>query len=412
MFFNNNNSDNEPPIHSIIFTPVITPKNEYNKHMNVNNKNKNKNKNNVNILDEYMAKITSNVVSKIKNMDNDDNISNRNIIGSSKKRGYKLTISEKEIIDIRFQEYDNLLIYDYKTQHLKAIAKKYAMKLSGNKQDLIQRLYPFLYLSHYSSIIQRRFRGNLSRKYVKLHGPAFFKREICNNTYDFFSMDELSNIPKEQFFSYKDDNNFVYGFDILSFQNLIQKTSSENKDVVKNPYTNETISSIIIREFEDIIRISKVLKINICTELEDISKEVSIDKMTQLRALALFQYIDALGNYSDSNWFLCLSQNRCIKFYNELLDIWQYRAPLSLEVKKNICPPLGTPFIRTGIFLSNLNLNDLRNYLLTIMEKLVTTGIDKDSKCLGAYYVLGALTLVSEPAATSLPWLYQAVCYI
>jgi hypothetical protein len=42
----------------------------------------------------------------------------------------------------------------------------------------------------------------------------------------------------------------------------------------------------------------------------------------------------------------------------------------------------------------------------------VNSGIDRDNKCLGAYYVLGALTLVSEDAATSLPWLYQAVCYM
>lgn len=45
------------------------------------------------------------------------------------------------------------------------------------------------------------------------------------------------------------------------------------------------------------------------------------------------------------------------------------------------------------------------------MEKFVNSGIDKDSKTLGAYYVLGALTLVSTEASTSLPWLYQSVNY-
>jgi hypothetical protein len=344
-------------------------------------------------------------------MDIIEDISNRNIVSSSKKKVYKQPILEEDLVNFAFKDYNHLLIYDYKTQHLKAIAKKCGMKISGNKHELIQRIYSFLYLSHCSSIIQRRFRGNLSRKFVLLHGPAFFTRGICNNTYDFFSMEELVDIPMPQFFSFKDDNNFVYGFDILSFKNLIQKTS-DNKNDVKNPYTNEVISPTIIRNFEDIIRISRVLNITISTELEDISKNVSTEKMTELRALALFQYIDSLGNYSDPNWFLELSKNQCIKFYNELLDIWQYRAPLTLEVKKNICPPLGTPFFRSGIVLSQLNLNDLRNHLLTIMEKLVTTGIDKDSKCLGAYYVLGALTLVSEAASTSLPWLYQAVCYI
>jgi len=42
----------------------------------------------------------------------------------------------------------------------------------------------------------------------------------------------------------------------------------------------------------------------------------------------------------------------------------------------------------------------------------INTGIDNDSKSLGAYYILGALTLVNTNAAISLPWLYQSVNYI
>ena len=58
------------------------------------------------------------------------------------------------------------------------------------------------------------------------------------------------------------------------------------------------------------------------------------------------------------------------------------------------------------------DLDDIREYILNILEKLVLSGIDKDSKCLGAYYVLGALTLVSTDAAHALPWLYQALTYL
>ena len=49
--------------------------------------------------------------------------------------------------------------------------------------------------------------------------------------------------------------------------------------------------------------------------------------------------------------------------------------------------------------------------ILEILETLVNSGVDRDSKSLGAYYVLGALTLVNESAATSLPWLFQSVSY-
>jgi len=45
------------------------------------------------------------------------------------------------------------------------------------------------------------------------------------------------------------------------------------------------------------------------------------------------------------------------------------------------------------------------------LEKFVNNGVDRDSKTLGAYYVLGALTLVNDSAASSLPWLFQSVSY-
>jgi hypothetical protein len=46
------------------------------------------------------------------------------------------------------------------------------------------------------------------------------------------------------------------------------------------------------------------------------------------------------------------------------------------------------------------------------LEKMVTTGINHDSKSLGAFYVLAALTLVSVDAANGIPWLYQSVNYL
>ena len=54
------------------------------------------------------------------------------------------------------------------------------------------------------------------------------------------------------------------------------------------------------------------------------------------------------------------------------------------------------------------NLLKVKNNLLNVMEKFVFNGIDHDSKSLGAYYVLGALTLVNNDAAESIPWLFQS----
>jgi hypothetical protein len=51
-----------------------------------------------------------------------------------------------------------------------------------------------------------------------------------------------------------------------------------------------------------------------------------------------------------------------------------------------------------------MNENDVLNIkknILDVLEKFVNNGVDRDSKTLGAYYVLGALTLVNDSAATS-----------
>ena len=73
---------------------------------------------------------------------------------------------------------------------------------------------------------------------------------------------------------------------------------------------------------------------------------MSNKKSIELRTLTLFQNIDALGNYSNAQWFLNLGKPQMIKMIRELIDIWSYRAPLSMETKKAICPPTGNPFTR------------------------------------------------------------------
>jgi hypothetical protein len=58
-----------------------------------------------------------------------------------------------------------------------------------------------------------------------------------------------------------------------------------------------------------------------------------------------------------------------------------------------------------------MDITRIKNAILNVLFKMVNTGIDRDNKCLGAYYVLGALTLVNDSAAQALPWLYQSVSY-
>lgn len=316
----------------------------------------------------------------------------------------------KEEMKINKISHKHFLQYNYNVNQLKQIAKEHKLKLSGNKDELIVRIYVHLYLSFSAIKIQKCFKRFLQRTHEYKHGPAFKDRSLCTNSIDFLTMDELTNISDEQFFSFKDEDGFIYGFDILSFHNLIFKTKGQ----VKNPFNTKPLSPDVINIFKSLIRSSKLLKINVTTELVDVTQEVSDKKSVELRSLALFQLIDSLGNYTNPQWFMELNRLQLIKFINELYDIWCYRATLSPEIKQAICYPSGNPFLRLPRHLlhSMEHIDDVRKLILDVIEKIVNTGVDKDSKCLGAYYVLGALTLVSQEAATAMPWLYDAAYHI
>jgi hypothetical protein len=320
-----------------------------------------------------------------------------------------LKISDENIIIPTINNYNDISNYNYSVSQLKSIAKIYKLKISGNKSELTTRIFSFLYLSSYIIKIQKIFRGRIVKKYRHLHGPAAMKRSLCTNSTDFVTMEPIEEINFNQFISYKDEDGFIYGFDITSLFNLITK----NETPIKNPYNRNILPDILFKNIKSILVLSKIIKIHINLSFEDDEPEISEEKVIELRALSLFQNIDALGNYSNCNWFLSLNRNEIIKFIRELADIWSYRAQLSIETKRAICPPNGDPFRNLNIALIHVsqNINVVRKTILEVLEKLVNTGVDNDSKSLGAYYVLGALTIVNQDAATALPWLYQSVSY-
>jgi IQ calmodulin-binding motif len=311
----------------------------------------------------------------------------------------------------KYNEYNHLLKYNYNLKQLKQIAKEYRLKQSGNKQELAIRVYSHLYSSYSAIKIQKIIRGYLTRKCNRYRGPGFKNRSLCSNKYDFLSMDDLTTIPYQQFFSFEDDDNFIYGFDIVSMYNLIGK--NKDKTNLKNPFNTKPIPSQIIKDFRTLLKLNRILKINTAIEIADVTKDLTQQQSTGLRTINLFQEIDSLGHYSNSEWFLSLNRNKICDFVKELIEIWNYRANIDPNVKREICPPHGNPFVTiSNINLQNISeIDELRNKVLTVMEKMVTTGINSSSKNLGAFYILGALTLVNNNAAVALPWLHQAMCY-
>lgn len=318
---------------------------------------------------------------------------------------YKNTkkINEEKPNIPKFSEFNMIYKNSYNIQQLKYFAKFFKLKISGNKNELLNRLFSFIRLSYFAVKLQKIFRGKLIRKYLLLHGPAILSKKLCTNVTDFYTMDEIKNIPYNQFFSFKDKDNFIYGFDIISFHNLIVKSTKEPK----NPYNRYTISTETISNMKTLIKLSKLLKIDIDI---DISNEIVGERTTEQRVRDLFINIDSYGHYSNPEWFLSLNRNKLIKLLVEIRDIWNYRADLSISTKRAICPHRGEPFrfLNLGYITNEVNIEILRKEIIEVLEKIVNTGINEESRTLGAYYVLGALTLVNENAAASIPWLYSA----
>ena len=346
-----------------------------------------KNKSKECLIEEYLCNITSKCESQIP-------------IYKEKKN----KLNNKEIKIPTIKSYNELYSNNYNITQLKSFAKHYKLKITGNKQELINRIYIFLYFSSYIIKIQKHFRRTLVKKYKNLHGPASINRKLCTNTNDFITLDPIEEINFHQFFSYKDNDSFIYGFDINSLYNLFLKSGA------KNPYNRNSLPTYVLQNITDLISLSKLLKININLNFEDDTKKVSDEKALDLRALSVFQNIDLLGNYSNANWFLSLNRNQLIQFLHQLTDIWNYRAQLQNEIKRNICPPFGNPFrnLNYGYLSTEGNLLNVKKVILEVIENLVNNGIDRDSKLLGCYYVLGSLTLVNTDAATCLPWLFQS----
>ena len=183
-------------------------------------------------------------------------------------------------------EYENIVFLNYNVKQLKMTCKKYNLKTTGSKTQLKYILFNYLKYSYYSLKIQKTFRGYLVRYLNFLKGPALKNRKCVNET-DFLMFEELSSIDYDHFFSYKDKDNFVYGFNITSLINLINENSK--KKILINPYNRNPINSKTQYDIYKIFKISnKILNRNINLHIENNSEELPFKKQVELKCIDLF----------------------------------------------------------------------------------------------------------------------------
>ncbi len=319
--------------------------------------------------------------------------------------GIKKKTNNSNII-LKFKDYNIVQNNNFSVNTLKNMCKFYKIKQSGNKSELISRVYNFLFNSHYANIIQKNYKRYIAIKFYKLLGPGLYKRHLCKNDSDFFTLENLSVLNDNEFYSFKENDN-IWGFNIKSIYNLFIKNKTTN---VLNPFTREKIPIEVFQDIKSIIKLAKCMNKIINIDLDKTDNGITPKKMNEIKAFELFQIINTLGNYADHNWFLSLNRIQLIRFIREIIDIWEYRADLTLETKQLICSPYGNPFRYLDVIhINNLGIVQLQKLCLNIIRQFITKGLNQEYSTLGANYVLCSLTLVSNEAANALPWLYQSV---
>jgi len=375
------------------------------------------------------------------------------------KRKYKKRVNEHEITYENYQKH-NIDLKNYQVCDLKNAMKQMGnIRLTGNKPQLIERITRRFTEIKNSTIIQRIFRGWYLRLIHKLRGPALKDRSICTNDSDMATLEPLNEINVPFFFSYKDANGFVYGFDVSS---LIPHIQSKGKFI--NPYTRDIVDKNIARQAFKVYRGSYAFfsefrennkKLDTPTrrrqyntntllnirrnmynqDLRNHFQDTTVSptlfstiqtKLSQIRSQrieerirTLFVEIDQLGNYTQHSWFENLTHRDLVLFYRGIYDIWYFRAGLDYQTKQYICygvlPNMraNSPFTRHRNMsyrdFSFLEYDELKITCLEILEHLVYCGFDEDYRKIGTLHGLSALTLVSRDARHTMPWLYESV---
>lgn len=156
-------------------------------------------------------------------------------------------------------------------------------RVSGNKETLINRLRVYYLKIDKVVDIQRIFRGFLVRECECMRGPASKDYTICNNTTDFQTMESFAVLPRERFFSYRDANGFVYGFDIFSLMTMFR---CKRKFV--NPYNREDMPFYAVQSLISIYKKTLLLYPDVLAEKDgeviDVSRHRPYSRLSEERS--------------------------------------------------------------------------------------------------------------------------------
>jgi hypothetical protein len=232
------------------------------------------------------------------------------------------------------------------------------------------------------------------------------RRSKPNNVDDCGTLEKLLEIPIEYYIQYQDaTDNLWYGFDIRTLESILASKNPVNPYNTKDLKQNQKLMANYSHKKSFIL--DSKLKMS-----HDSPKLTESQRFSQF-VVRVFQKFDELGQYTDTEWFTMLSIEQLKQFYHLANDMFDYRAQLTDEMKKNI--------VKNGLVFNNFKstLSKFRNVhtrilqveILREMERVVDEGVDKEFKILGMNLILSALVEVSHRASLALPHLVQSTFF-
>lgn len=232
------------------------------------------------------------------------------------------------------------------------------------------------------------------------------RRSKPNNIEDCGTLENLLEVPIEYYLQYQDSTDKLwYGFDIRTLESILESKHPVNPYNTKDLKSNKKLISNYSHKKSFLLENNRKMS-------HDSPKLTEQQRFSQF-VIRVFQKFDELGQYTDTEWFTTLSIEQLKQFYHLANDMFDYRAQLTDEMKKNVVKN-GLIFHNFKSTLSkfrNVHIRILQVEILREMERVVDEGIDKEFKILGMNLILSALVEVSHRASLALPHLIQSTFF-
>lgn len=266
----------------------------------------------------------------------------------------------------------------------------------------------------------------------RIRGPGYLDRSLCVNDSDFVSLDDLKDIPNNDFISFRDDAGFIYGFSIDNLMELILKTDENywetfqrnstnlcyrqyirtlynhyNKIKINNPYTRFLIPGNVKL---NVIRLHAQKKfINYLNNnrqngiIQPLEQDYKV--LVRNKCFTILQKIDMMGYFTDVAWLMDEQIKTLKLFYKKLANLWNFEFGLNNTSRYRISHTHNLFDNLHDIMISRADKYIILDKILSIMNILVSNGESEADRNSGAIIILYAFASVNPRCIQANPWL-------